>query len=136
MTKDDIKIGMELFIVTAGNNVGRNRPPRGFNGIVTKIGRKYFDVEYIGQISSNTITFSFEQYGNRTWFYQKSDYTAGYHAYESKDHYVQEIFLTNFNSYVKYDWSGAKTFDEAKQIAELIGANIEIELNLENNYEH
>ena len=85
-------VGEQLYLVDIGNNA-RHGSSEQRECTVTKVGRKYFTVEY--QYGSNIDYIREEVITIKRW-QEKSDYTSNYEVYETKQAYLEQITLSKW----------------------------------------
>lgn len=127
MNKEDIKVGRKVGIKTVGN-ASRYKGSEYYEGIITKVGRKYFYVtipgkQYIhGTNIEDGIPFKLET------FFQKTDYSAIFEVYPdlqtAKESEQIKTVIAKIREGLSYGSWRDYTLDDMKKVADIL--NIEL----------
>jgi len=111
-------IGEELYLVDCGNRARRGVQHR--SCIVTKVGRKYFDVTY-----DNNIVVNIHIDG---WHENAGQYSSDYFVCPSKQHYLDSAEVVRLTKqirdvFARYNRRDSLELDVVRKIAALVGLN-------------
>jgi hypothetical protein len=121
----NIKVGIELVVVEDGTNIYRwnkqkDLPPNIYDGIVTKVGRKYFTVSFSRSKGYVTdVEFHLED------LREKTNYAPDYSIHESREKYLEDLeadklFFEIKEKYFTYRAGSWLTLDKIKAIQQII----------------
>jgi len=116
--EDKPKVGTEFYLVDVGNRTryggGRQRPC-----FVTKVGRKYFDIEY-GDECKLTVTFRLDD------CCEKTEYSAGYALYDSKKQYEESRIAAKWSRVFSdaFRYGANYSLEQYEKAGEILGLKL------------
>jgi hypothetical protein len=114
--RDKPKVGDELFLVDVGN-AARNGRGSQRKCVVSKVGRKYFDVTY-GDRCPSTVTFVIATR------HQKTEYCANAALYDSEQHWADSVLADKLGRKIadsfRYSCGSSFTLDQLRKVAEIL----------------